>query len=146
MSQTIHVINRRGTCSILHASSKLVCVHVITWIKWIRLKKVWGTKIGTKFAPCYAILFMADLKEKILSAFEEKPMTWWRYIDIFFIWEHGEKSMEEFLNELNRFPPIIKLTAEYLKETINFLDVNIRLVVGSSWQICLLSLIIHTSF
>ena len=49
-------------------------------------KQVRGTAIGTKFAPPYAILFMADLEEKILNAFEEKPMIWWRYIDdIFFV-------------------------------------------------------------
>ena len=37
-------------------------------------KQVHGTAIGTKFAPPYAILFMADLEEKILNAFEEKPI------------------------------------------------------------------------
>ena len=35
-------------------------------------KQVRGTAIGTKFAPPYAILFMADLEEKIPNAFEEK--------------------------------------------------------------------------
>ena len=74
---------------------------------------------------------MADLKEKILSAFEEKAMIWWRYIDkIFFIWEDGEESLKKFLNKLNTFHPTIKFTAEYERETINFLDVNIRLVEG----------------
>ena len=94
-------------------------------------KQVRGTAIGTKFAPPYAILFMADLEEKILNAFEEKPMIWWRYIDdIFFIWGHGEESLEKFLSKLNTFHPTIKLTAEYSKEAINFLDVNVRLVEG----------------
>ena len=82
-------------------------------------KQVRGTAIGTKFAPPYAILFMADLEEKILNAFEEKPMIWWRYIDdIFFIWEHGEESLEKFLNKLNSFHPTIKFTADFSKETI----------------------------
>ena len=48
----------------------------------------------------------------------------------FFIWEHGEESLEKFINKLNTFHPTIKFTAEYSKETINFLDANIRLVVG----------------
>ena len=96
-------------------------------------KQVRGTAIGTKFAPPYAILFMADLEEKILSASEKKPMIWWRYIgDIFFIWEHGQESLENFLNQLNSFHPTIKFTAEYSKETINFLDLNIRLGGGRS--------------
>ena len=30
-----------------------------------------GTAIGTKFAPPYAILFMADLEEKLLGIFEK---------------------------------------------------------------------------
>ena len=44
-----------------------------------------GTAIGTKFAPNYAILFMAELEEKILSSSPLKPMVWWRYIDVFFL-------------------------------------------------------------
>ena len=48
----------------------------------------------------------------------------------FFIWEHGEESLEKFLNKLNTFHPTIKFTAEYSKEAINFLDVNVRLVEG----------------
>ena len=48
----------------------------------------------------------------------------------FFIWEHGEESLENFLNKLNNFHPTIKFTAEYSKEAINFLDVNVRLVEG----------------
>ena len=41
---------------------------------------------------------------------------------------NGEESLEKFLNKLNSFHPTITFTAEYSKETINFLDVNIRLV------------------
>ena len=43
----------------------------------------------------------------------------------FFIWEHGEESLEKFLNKLNTFHLTIKFTAEYSKEAINFLDVNV---------------------
>ena len=90
-------------------------------------KQVRETAIRTKFAPPYAILFMADLEGKILNDFEEKPTIWWRYIDnIFFIWEHGEEPLEK----LNTFHPTIKFTAEYSKEAISFLDVNVRLVEG----------------
>ena len=45
-----------------------------------------GTAIGTRFAPPYAILFIADFDKKMLESFEKKPMIWWKYIDdIFFI-------------------------------------------------------------
>ena len=39
-----------------------------------------GTAIGTKFAPPYAILFMADFEEKMLESFKKKPIIWWRMI------------------------------------------------------------------
>ena len=90
-----------------------------------------GTAIGTKFAPPYAILFMANLEEKMLEGFEKKPMIWWRYIDdIFFIWEHGEESLKVFIEQVNMFHSTIKFTAEYSKEEVNFLDVNIKLIDG----------------
>ena len=96
-------------------------------------KQVRGTAIGTKFAPPYAILFMADLDEKILSASEKKPMIWWRYIDdIFFIWRHGEESLEKFLNKLNSFHPTIKFTAEYSKETIHFFRCKYKIGRGGA--------------
>ena len=90
-----------------------------------------GTAIGTKFAPPYAILFTANLEEKMLEGFEKKPMIWWRYIDdIFFVWEHGEESLKVFIEQVNMFHSTIKFTAEYSKEDVNFLDVNIKLIDG----------------
>ena len=47
-------------------------------------KQIRGTAIGTKFAPPYAVLFMAALEEKILSKVKKKPSVWWRYIDDIF--------------------------------------------------------------
>ena len=35
-----------------------------------------GTAIVTKFAPRYAILFMADSGKKMLECSEKKPMIW----------------------------------------------------------------------
>ena len=37
-----------------------------------------GTAIGTKFAPPYSILFMADLEKRLLSDIDLKPYIWWR--------------------------------------------------------------------
>ena len=72
-----------------------------------------GTAIGTKLAPPYAILFMADFEKKMLESFEKKPMIWWRYIDDeFFIWEHGEESLKVFIEQVNMFHSRIKFTAE----------------------------------
>ena len=59
----------------------------------------------------------------------EKPTIGWRYKDsIFYIWEHGVEPLEKSLNKLNSFHLTTKFTAKYFKETIFFLDLNIRLV------------------
>ena len=84
------------------------------------------TAIGTKMAPSYAILFMSKLEEKLLETFSLKPTVWWRYIDdIFFLWDHGEESLKDFIQHLNSAHPTIKFTAEYSKDTINFLDFKV---------------------
>ena len=92
------------------------------------MKQVRGTAIGTKFAPPYAILFMVALEENILSLVKKEPSAWWRFIDnIFFIGEHGEEPLKEFINEINSFDPTIKLIADWPKEKVNFLDVEVTL-------------------
>ena len=74
---------------------------------------------------------MADCEEKMLENFEKKTMIWWRHVDnIFFIWEHGEESFNVFIEQVNMFHSTIKFTAEYSKEEVNFLDVNIELTDG----------------
>ena len=74
---------------------------------------------------------MTVLEEKILNKVKKKPNVWWRYIDdIFFIWEHGEESLKEFLNEINSFHSTIKFTADWSKEKVNFLDVEVTLNNG----------------
>ena len=78
--------------------------------------------------PPYAIIFMADREKRISEGIELQPRIWWRYIDdIFFIWEHGEYSLKQFIETLNACHRTIKFTAEWSKEEVNFLDINIRL-------------------
>ena len=90
-----------------------------------------GTAIGTKMAPPYAILFLAELEEKFIESRELKPEVWFRYIDdIFMIWTHGEEKLKEFLADLNRFHDTIKFTSEFSKKTVNFLDVKVSLKNG----------------
>ena len=95
------------------------------------LKQLRGTAIETKFAPPYSILFIAELEEETLREVKLKPYLWWRYInDIFFIWEHGEEKLKEFIDVLNKKHPTIKLTTEWSKTQIIFLDVTASLENG----------------
>ena len=56
-------------------------------------KQIRGTTIGTKFAPPYAVLFMAALEEKILSKVKKKSRVWWRYIDDIFLFGNMVKNL-----------------------------------------------------
>ena len=78
---------------------------------------------------------MADLEEKKLGDIELQPHIWWKCIDdIFFIWEHGEDSLKQFIETLNVLHITIKFMAEWPREEINFLDVNVRLKKRSTYQ------------
>ena len=85
------------------------------------LKQKRRNAIGTKFAPLYSILFMAELEEKIIKISEYKVYLWWRYFDdIFFLWEHGRDKLNSFIDIINKVHPKIKFTAEWSKISINF--------------------------
>ena len=77
------------------------------------IKQLSGTAIGTKFAPPYAVLLMAHLAEKILQDIDLQQHIWWRHIDdIFFIWEHGENSLIQFIETVNAFHFTLKFSTE----------------------------------
>ena len=42
----------------------------------------------------------------------------------------NEESLRVFIDQVNLFYPTIKFTAEYSKEEVNFLDLNIKLIDG----------------
>ena len=82
-----------------------------------------GTAMGTRCAPNYAIIFMAELEEEFLSQTPMKPRIWLRFIDdIFMVWSHGEDELQKMLNELNNFHPTIKFTEEHSDYGLPFLD------------------------
>ena len=56
-----------------------------------------------------------------------------------FIWEHGEESPKVFIDQVNMFHPTtkfiaIKFIAEYSKEEVNFLHLNIKHI--GAWVAC----------
>ena len=58
-------------------------------------------------------------------------MVCFRYIDDgFLIWTHGKEKLEEFLKDFNKYHPNIKLTHEFNKESIPFLDLRVSLRGG----------------
>ena len=85
-----------------------------------------GTAIGTRMAPSYANLSMHDIESKLLAWVPVKPFIWLRYIDdIFMVWTEGEEKLLEFLKNINNFHDTIKLTFDWSRDCINYLDVQV---------------------
>ena len=87
-----------------------------------------GTAMGTRVAPTYANLFMADFEERFVYTHPKKPIMWTRFIDdIFFIWPHGQEELDLFIQHLNESHQTIKFTAESSSSSVNFLDLTIKM-------------------
>ena len=64
----------------------------------------------------------------------------------FFIWEYGEESLKEFINEINSFHLTIKSTATGQKKMLIFQMLKLHLRMVYFQPICLLSLVKHINF
>ena len=82
-----------------------------------------GTTMGTRMAPNYAIIFMHKIETELLHKSTLQPTFFKRFIDdIFLIWLHGEKQLQDFLQMINSHHKTIKFTEEHSKTEIPFLD------------------------
>ena len=89
--------------------------------------QVGGTAMGTRVAPSFANLFMAEFEEQYVYSYPTKASLWLRYIDdIFLIWEHGQDALDTFLVHLNSCHDTIKFTAEFSYSAVNFLDTTVH--------------------
>ncbi|CAM4659574.1 unnamed protein product [Lepidochelys olivacea] len=90
-----------------------------------------GTAMGTRMAPQYANIFMADLEQRFLSTRPLKPLLYLRYIDdIFIIWTHGKEALEEFHHDFNNFHPTTNLSLVQSTQEIHFLDTTVLINNG----------------
>ena len=86
-----------------------------------------GTAMGTRVAPTYANLFMADYEDKYVYTYPLQPLLWVRYIDDCFMpWQHGMDELIKFVDYLNQQDENIQFTFEVSPHTINFLDTTVR--------------------
>ena len=93
--------------------------------------QVCGTAMGTRIAPCYANIFMAELEENFLSGYPYKPIAYYRYIDdILIMWSHGLDLLHNFINNISKQNSNIILTSNISTTSVNFLDVTIDLHGG----------------
>ena len=85
-----------------------------------------GTAMGTKLAPSYANLFMAQYEENIVYPYQPQPIVWWRYIDdVFALFDISKPEISDFIAHLNISHETIKFTSEISATEINFLDTTV---------------------
>ena len=83
-----------------------------------------GTAMGSKLAPAYANTFVGKLEQNILSSTPLKLAYYRRFIDdIFIIWQHSERDLQNFITHMNRANRSIQFTHEKSQKDIVFLDV-----------------------
>lgn len=88
--------------------------------------QIQGTAMGSKMAPSYANIFMAELEEKLIANYPKKPILWKRYIDdILCIWSGPPSELNQFIEYLNKSHPTIKFTYESSTTSVDFLDLTI---------------------
>ncbi|XP_053888787.1 uncharacterized protein LOC128839638 [Malaclemys terrapin pileata] len=93
--------------------------------------QVSGTAMGTRMAPQYANIFMADLEQCFLSSRPLTPVLYLRYIDdIFIIWTHGKEALEEFHHDFNNFHPTINFSLDQSTQEIRFMDTTVLISDG----------------
>ena len=69
----------------------------------VNYQQIAGTAMGTRMAPQFANLYMAQFEEKYVYPYKpDLEKYWFRFIDdIFLLWHHGEEELEKFLRHLN---------------------------------------------
>ena len=81
--------------------------------------QMFGTSIGTRVAPVYANIFMAELEKKMLTEWNGCiPEIWSRYIDdIISMFFCSENQLLKFIEYISSYHPTIKFTCEYRTRT-----------------------------
>ena len=65
-----------------------------------------GTAMGSKVAPSYANLFMADLEANMLAGAPFLPDAYYRYIDDIFIFNKTEQEVQDWASYCKPVPPL----------------------------------------
>ena len=90
--------------------------------------QIQGVAMGTKMAPNFANIFMANFEEKHILQRPDKPYFYRRYLDdIFIIWTDTTSKLQQLVTDINNCHPTIKLTSETSTESINYLDLTITI-------------------
>jgi len=89
-----------------------------------------GVAMGTRCAPSFANLFMAQLEDEFFDERERlelpMPSLWLRFLDdVLMIWEHQLSALQTFTAQLDSLHPSIKFETTVGDGSVNFLDLRV---------------------
>ena len=91
-------------------------------------KQIDGVTLGCPLGQTLANFFMTHMEKQLLcNDPEASPKLYLRYIDDIFAIFDNDQSCTKFMEKLNTQHPNIKFTLEQAKNTIPFLDVEIKI-------------------
>ena len=102
-------------------------------------RQICGVAMGTRCAPSFANLFMAQLEDDFFSSRTSAglplPSLWLRYLDdVLVVWEHRVQDLHSFMTHLNSAHSSIHFTVVIGGDQVNFLD--LKLFKGNRFSNC----------
>ena len=130
----------------LSRAGKTVLIPVITKFLWLILTlnnfvfngmhylQTNGVSMGTKCAPEYANIFMANFEETyIYPRINGKCPLYLRYIDdIFLIWQGSLQELQDLIKEINSVHNTIKFEVNFSRSEVHFLDTTVTITPDRS--------------
>ena len=92
----------------------------------LRFQQLTGVQMGKAFGGAFATIYMGRWESTALESAELQPELWVRFQDdIFFVWNHGESALTEFVSHLNAQDEHIRVDLKYSPSSLRFLDLEI---------------------
>ena len=89
-------------------------------------QQIKGMAMGSACSPTVANIYMSVTIRKFLRTQNKQPLLLTRYIDdIFIIWIHSQKELDQFMFNLNQFNSSLRYTHQYSTTSTDFLDLTI---------------------
>lgn len=86
----------------------------------------------SKVSPSFANTFVSLFEKVFIYLFHKQPLIYLRCInDVLMLWHHDEKFLNECFNQAKTCHESMKFPFHYSKQTVKFLDFNIKLKQGA---------------
>jgi hypothetical protein len=108
-------------------------------------KQIDGVAMGSPLGPTIANFFLANLEMEMFKKTNLiKPTVYLRYVDDVFAIFDCNDTLVNFFNFINKLHPNLKFTLERAKDTLPFLDVEVK-IIGDYFETCVYRKKTHTN-